>query len=198
MSDTIYSPAPAGLDFQVIQYFVTNPEEELTTLDIGEKFGLNPAHVHTRLAKALEAGALKRVANAEEELVYSLGKTPTTVKPNSGKHPSLHAGGAARIDQALAGKSSKKLTRRREPLVLPAFDQIKLEEGVPLPERGGGHVKTDWPALFNRMKPGTSCVLPVRARSTLGKAITDFAKAKLGELSLRVISETELRLWRTK
>lgn len=194
MSDTIYCPPPAGLDFQVIQYFVTNPEEELTNMDIGEKFGVNPAHVHTRLAKALEAGALKRVANAEEELVYSLGKTPTTVKPNPGKYPSLN-GGAGRLDQALAGR---KPVKTREQMNLPPLTEIPLEEGVPVPAKGGGRVKTDWPALFSRMRPGQSCVLPRRAFSTLGKAVTQYAKAGLGEMATRVVSDTELRLWRIK
>lgn len=194
MSAVIYSPAPAGLDFQVIQYFVTNPEEELTTLDIGEKFGLNPAHVHTRLAKALEAGALKRVTNAEEELVYSLGKTPTAVKPNAGKHPSLKSG-SERIDQALAGGKSAK---NRKPVLLPQLDEIPLEQGVPIASKWGGKVKTEWPALFKRMKAGDSCLLPKGVRSTLGKAITEFAKAELGEMTMRVVSETEVRLWRIK
>ncbi len=191
---TVYSPDPLALEFQVIQYFTTNPEEELTTADIGDKFGVHPARVHTGLAKALEAGALARKSNAEEELVYSLGAGTTNVKPDKAKHPTL-GGKTQRVDQALAGSKVKK-TRDRSPL--PAFDAIPLEKDVPLPPAGGGHVKTNWPALFQRMKPGESCVLPKRVRSTLGKAITDFGKAKLGELSLRVISDTELRLWRVK
>jgi hypothetical protein len=191
---TVYSPDPFALEFQVIQYFTTNPEEELTTADIGEKFGVHPAQVHTKLARALGASALSRRSNGDDELVYSLGTGTTNVKADKAKHPSLRRGSAPRVDQALAGKPKK--TRDRSPL--PSFDAIPLEKNVPLPPVGGGHVKTDWPALFNRMKPGESCVLPRRVKASLGKAITEFGKAKAGELSTRMISDTELRLWRIK
>lgn len=191
-----YTPEAGSFDFKVVQYFITNPDEELTTLDIGEKFGKHFAKVHTLLARAIDAGLLVRgEPGGDGELIYSRGPAASAsgIKANKAAHPSLNGNGAW---PNTAQPGPKRRSKGR--LELPSLDQIPLETNVPIPAKAGGRLATDWPALFSRMVAGQSCVLPRRARATIGKAITKFNRDGGGEMAIRVISDDELRLWRIK
>lgn len=74
---------------------------------------------------------------------------------------------------------------------------MRIETDVAIPTRVNT-IKHDWPALFQRMQPGQSCVMPAAFKYVLGKACTDFNKAGLGQMSMRRIGDNELRLWRVK
>ena len=64
-----------GLAHKVVEFLTACPEECLTRDDIGVKFGVSPAAVHTQLVEAIASGALVREENLEDgELVYRLGK----------------------------------------------------------------------------------------------------------------------------
>ena len=77
---TAYSPQSGSVAFKVIEFFTTNPDEELSTDNLEAKFGKPAAQFHTHLALALQAGILKRRTNDDDELVYSLGKGTAQVQ----------------------------------------------------------------------------------------------------------------------
>lgn len=185
-----YTPREGSLPWKVIEFLTTNPEEELSPNEISAKFDVPAKQIHTQLALAVQHGTLKR-AESEDELVYCLGTGSPVIKPNRATNPSLHGTGGVWNGNAPTARASRRQ--------LPAIDlaAVQMEAGIPIP--AGRHVvQHDWPALFQRMQPGQSCVIPIAFRYVLGKACTDFKKAELGEMSLRVINEANLRLWRVK
>lgn len=185
-----YAPQQGSVAWKVIEFLTTNPEEELNRENIAAKFDAAPSSVHTLLRQCVEAGLLKRI-EAEDELVYRLGSGTPQIKPNKAAQPSLRAPGAQ-----WPGNVPPPRTPRKP---LPALDlaAVPLETGVAIPT-GRSQVQHDWPALFDRMEPGQSCVIPAAFKYVLGKACGDFKKTGKGEMSIRTINDNELRLWRVK
>jgi hypothetical protein len=179
-----YKPQAGSVAFKTIEYLTTNPEEELTSEDIGIKFDKPSKQVHSLLAEAVKAGALKREENAEQELVYRLGSGVPGIVPAAGRNATL------RTNLSFAAAPPAK----RSPLQIDVA-AIQIETGIPVPS--GRLPRVDWPALFARMKAGESCLLPLQAKATLAAAMCEFKKTGKGEFSLRR-SDTQLRLWRIK
>ena len=74
MTKAPYTPRPGSLPSQVIAFFASNPEEELTLEDIVEKFDTTRGNVHTNLGLAVDAGVLMRERNVDGEYFYCAGK----------------------------------------------------------------------------------------------------------------------------
>lgn len=188
MSPAKYTPQQGSLPYLVIEFLTTNPHEELTCDDIEAKFERSSRQVHSLLAEAVERGAVTRAPGDDGELVYRLGAGSPGVKTNRGRHPALAA------HEALDLAAKKKATRR--PPVEVDIDAISIEKSVPIPH--GGRVRVmDWTGLLSRMAVGDSCSLPEQVKTTLSKACTDSKKAGTGTFTIRRISDTEVRLWRT-
>lgn len=75
MSAPAYKPAPGSLAARVIEYFISNPDEELNSLDVALKFDRDPATVTAGLRPAVHSGALacEPGGRAGERSVYRVG-----------------------------------------------------------------------------------------------------------------------------
>jgi hypothetical protein len=69
--------APYSLAWRVTMFFARNPEEELTSTDIVEKFGVPLAEVHGRLNRAVSDEMLSRTSSGPgrgRKTTYSAGR----------------------------------------------------------------------------------------------------------------------------
>lgn len=188
-----YKPQPGSVAWKVIEFFTTNPDEAMTPEDIGIKFDKPGKQVHSLLAQAVESGALTRKTNSDGELEYSLGTGVPEIKAAPGRAQSHRQSHDAILSGGFLAQRAPQ-SRPKEPLQID-MTAIPIESGIPLPIKGQ-RKRTDWTPLLSRLEPGSSCVLPIRAKFTLGAAITAFKKSGKGLLAMRKISDTELRLWR--
>lgn len=180
-----YTPQQGSVAWKVIEFFTTNPQEELTLADLESKFDKAASQFHSLLGAAVDAGVLKRSTNDDDELVYSIGNGHPQVGVSKARNPSL------RPDALLAGAALGK----RKALAVLDLDAIPLRSDVPLPDRGGR--KVDWSKLFKRMAVGQSCVLPIALRGSLNKACTEAKIAGLGEFAIRGDTDETVAVWRT-
>jgi len=184
-----YRPKPGDLDYRVIEFFTTNPDECLSANDIEAKFDVNAKLVHTRLSAAIEAGALKRASNVDDEIVYSVGTGHPRIKANPVVHPT------ARPDMLMASGVHDK-GNMHHPVLDVDLDKVQLRENVPLPKQGARPRK--WDPLLDRMQVGQSCVLPLSCRSAVSNACNIRKTSGLGEFALRRVNDTEVGVWRIK
>lgn len=183
-----YNPQEGSTAFKVIEFLTTHPDEELTSEDVGAKYDKPAKNVHSLLGAAVLAGALVRGENDDGDIVYRLGTGVAQIPANPSGAPSL------RTASPFVGKPPRRIATARLQLDLQA---VAIESGIALPVKRG-QLGTDWSALFTRMQAGQSCLLPAHSRSALNKACTDYKKAGLGEFSVRMQDEEQLRLWRLK
>lgn len=194
-----YTPQEGSVAYKAIEFLTTHPDEELTTEDVAAKFDKPVKQVHSLLGLAVEKGALERQEN-DGEIVYRLGTGVPAIKPNPGGAPSLRAG----LQEAWSGvkrgeASSVKRKADHAPNSIAVIDlhAVQFETDVPIPD-SAGRPKIDWNGFLDRMATGQSCLLPKGCRATLAKYLTDRKKAGQGEFALRLVSESQLRLWRVK
>lgn len=190
---TIYTPQSGSVAFKVIEFFTTNPDEELSTENLEAKFGKPAAQFHTHLAPALQSGVLKRRTNDDDELVYSLGKGTAQVQANPARHPNL------RPDALLAGAA---LGRKPEPksrihASRLDLDSVQLRDNIPIPDKQGNSVEK-FTALLARMKVGQSCELPAATKTTLAKVCTAHHAEGKGKFTVRKLNITTIGLWRVE
>lgn len=187
-----YNPQEGSVAFKVIEFLTTHPDEELTPDDVGAKYDKPAKNVHSLLGAAVEAGALKRSENDDGDLVYRLGKGAPLVKANPHGAPSLRAS-----TEGAWGGVKQTAKRRRSLRVVIDVDTVIIETDVSPPGRAGG-IKPDYTRLFARMAPGHSCLLPMTAKASLSKACTKLKKAGHGLMSISLIDDDSLRLFRLK
>ncbi len=162
-----YTPQAGSMVSKLIDFFNINGDEELTASDIAEKFGVGASGVHTNLFNAIEAHLIVRKKNEDGEYVYA--------------HPAAASTKGQKAEPAMPARSGSPFTahltvpvkQKRQPPISIDLATLELEEGVPVTT---ARQSLDWPGLFNRMKPGQSCVLPRSAYSSCAKAMTDFKK----------------------
>ena len=182
-----YNPQADSLPSQVIGYFTNNPDEELLLEDISDKFNCSRGNIHTQLARAVEAGMLVRDQNKDGEYIYKAGGNTPKAKPAPAK-PVVRSG--VDIDAVCH-------SRVRNVVPMPDPGEVVIEDAVPLPTRCGPGSKIDWSPLFKRTKPGQSFKLPLAAKATVTKAMTDCHKGNKGLFTIRCFKDTqELRVWR--
>jgi hypothetical protein len=187
---TNYTPQAGSIAYKVIEFFTTNTDEVLTTDDLEAKFGKAAAQFHSILAAAVQAGVLKRKTNDDDELVYSLGKGTTHIAANPGRHPNLQP------DALLAGTTlgRKKMTHRISINKLD-LDKIDLRDNVPLPDKRSNAVEK-LTALLARMSAGQSCELPIAAKTSLSKVVSQHHAEDKGKYAIRKLNNETIGLWR--
>lgn len=167
----IYRPEPESLAHRLLTHLLNaggDEDAQLDRNDVAELFRVAPARVHTDLAAAVIAGALKRGVNPDGEAVYSMGR--------------------AKVDLGLTKR------RRSEPIQIDVT-KIKVERDVPLPRQPG--TSTRWHTLLGRMLPGDSFALPMPTRSSLQKAVGEFKTANPGtRFTVRRMEDGTVRCWR--
>ena len=180
MKNTTYLPKIGTLPAQVITFFAANPDEELTCMDIAEKFTCSRHSVHTNLAMCVDAGLLKRITNADSDPAYIATEFTSSA--------------ARRIAATtLAPKRRKPTPRHAVPL-----DKLKVEDDIQIPTTSTIKGIDKWAPVFDKLKkPGQSIELPIEARGAVGAAMTK-RNQKLGKrmFCIRIMSETTCRIWR--
>ncbi len=187
-----YKPRLDSIPGRVVSWFRENPEEELTSADIIEKFETGQQHIHTVLGPAVEAGLLARHKNEDLELVYHLaGK--------SKGRPALQA--VANAPSSSSPFGAPKRSRQNPAATKAALSSIDLaalpiEDNVPLPPgRHNGGI--DWTPLLKRLKVNQSAAVPYLARFTLRNALNTAHKSDKARYALRIDKQAEqLRVWR--
>lgn len=181
-----YRPDPYSLAGRAIEFFTTNPNEELTSFDLAIKFDKPAKQVHSLLAYAVDSGALERTTNDDDEIVYRLGTGAPEIAAAPHKHPTLLSGVPIPPKRAV---SAADVTIDLQSI------QLRDDVPVPLPKRA----RRDWDSLLQRMKVGQSCELPIVLRGAVNAAVTKLKRKGGGsEFALRQTSDDVFGLWRVK
>ncbi|MEW6559613.1 MAG: hypothetical protein AB1412_05380 [Pseudomonadota bacterium] len=143
-----YTPQPGSLAERVLDWFVKNPEEELSSADIARKFDvLATSNVIPQLAAALTHDLLRR-----ERGIFLAG-------------PRFAAWAAARAEGGMASVAPHAPLggRRRTaaPLINP--DDITIHPGVASPRSGKNstdNLAARWRQVYARMEPNTHIEVP--------------------------------------
>lgn len=191
MSNT-YNPQEGSVAYRVIEFFTTNPDEQLTKHDLEAKFDKPANQFHSILGAAVHAGVLNLKANDDDELTYSLGSGTPNIKRNPVRHPSAKPD-ALELGAALGQRSARSKKTKPAPL---DFDAIELVDNAPLPEKRG-ETKAKWLDLFNRMQVNQSCHLPTHTKTTVAKYIQATKAEGKGTFVIRQVDDKTIGLWRT-
>jgi hypothetical protein len=201
----IYIPREGSVVWKVIQFFQTNPDEQLDTDLISAKCDCDRRNVHTLLRPAVQAGLLKRAEDLESgELVYSIGTTqPPERASGGGFHAWLErkakstekdrAPDAGTQSKGTPAKPTAQAAKRAGPFWIDV-ESLPIDKDVPMPPRRGTLI--DWSPVLNRLEVGDSFGLPLAAKSVISKAITDFKKST-GKVLVSRRVDNGIRVWRT-
>lgn len=172
-----YAPRPDSLAAQVIGHLTLHPGAELTLDLIVDIFQTGRGNIHTQLAKALEAGLLKRSKNDDEEYVYTLGKAKHQgAGANLVCRPSENLISKALIADVTARAVAKAFNPAPPP---PGFADLNmtLEDNFPLPSR---RKQPEWMALaetrINEMNVQQSFPFPIGKTASLQKILSEARK----------------------
>jgi hypothetical protein len=185
MSKT-YAPLVDSVAWKAVEYFTTNPDEQLSTQDLEVKFDKPAKQFHSLLGPAIQAGVLKRREGDDGELLYSLGTGCAAIKANKSRNPSL------RTDALLAGANLGR--KKPEPGYMVQLKDIEIRSDVPMPARRPEG--QDWADLLSRLKVKDSFVVPMFLRSQANKACTVAKGDGRGTFTIRKISEEQIGIWR--
>lgn len=183
-----YIPRTDSLAQRVVSHLQRHPDlEGMTLSDMTDLFDVTRGNIHTQLAACIEHKLLKREQNDDAEYVYQRGK----------EFPYLGWPADQAATKVATGKLGKPPISRRQPqpplLIDPA--NLPVEDNVPLPDLRSNRV--DYTALFNRMGVNQSACLPLRARGTLQKQISEVHKTGAARFTVRDMGNDTLRIWRT-
>lgn len=196
--DALYAPEPGDLVHRVCTYLAQSHHrgEALTARDVAEMFEVATSHiVRSQLAAGVYHGYLVEV-NRDGGAYFEPGPRieelqaiPTTKQ--------IGVPMATLSPNVIAPPAKKKIVRTR----LPPLDasKLKVEQGVAIPSRQQmmkGQTRYD--DLFNALQPDCSCAVPVEYAAALRKAVESRVKLHGGKYVVRVMSDTEARIWRTE
>jgi hypothetical protein len=190
MSNTIYTPAAGALDGRVCAYFLKHRDEQLSPNDIALKFDAPVSLVEAALANAITTRLLERVRGGPGGRVwqYRAGQRIVAL---------LITAGAPATSKPPPFPPAAK--RPRKPPVVVDAASIKIERDVALPEARFSKPRTNWPVLFERLAEPNLCSspLPREVRGTLNKAAGEWFGKRGWKFTIRAISDTHIRIWRT-
>ena len=153
MPATTYVFEPGSLADRCLQLLAINAEDDFAPADLASKFDTSSGHVSVAMRLPVAQGLATYLRNTKEGgikcyqatplLLQLLKKTPTTLVTSAAPAPRT-------------GK------RARTPL--PELDKLQIRHDVPVPPPGRGDLgkKSVYAEIWERMKPGSSVVLPDR------------------------------------
>lgn len=166
-----YTPLPGSLPARVLDFFAKNPEEELSTKDIAQKFDVvASANVTPSLATPIVHDLLRRVQGG----AFAIG--PRFI---AWQRAQAAAQNPALIQTAPVQKPAQP---RRPPAPPLNVDAIQVLPGVIAPRSGATgdrseSLKSQIKRVFERMTPNSHVVLPALYRHTAGDELTRWRKA---------------------
>lgn len=158
-----YTPQAGSLPERVLDWFAKNPEEELSSADIAQKFDvLSSSNVQPMLSAPLGHELLRR-----ERGVYVVG-------------PRFAAWHSARM--ARAGVVMAQPPRPPRSTPAPLFDpaDIAIQPGVKSPRSGENstdNLAARWRRLYARMEPNSHVEMPRIYAITAKSALTKWRRA---------------------
>lgn len=211
---TTYKPAPNSKPAKVLAFFRANPDEELQTDDVAEKFGMLRSQVHTLLRPAREAELLQRNRDVLGDYVYVAGPAllaqlpPASTRENAEtKQPAAQQTPAEPATKTVAENATPapgparagKPTGRRRAAVhsIPSFDGAVVRKGVPIPVMKG-RAGAKWQPLFDKLQaPDESVEFDGQYHGAVCAVASKLnAQAKVTRWAVRRVSETRSGLWR--
>lgn len=100
------------------------------------------------------------------------------------------------FDVARDVAKAKRATKKPPPEL--DIDAIKVEKGIAIPDARAGKRGGRYDSLLLRLAVGMSAALPVAHKASLCSAASGWAKRHAGtKFTVRIVSETDVRIWRT-
>lgn len=180
MTDT-YIPKPGTLPARMCEYFIANPDEELTRADVAAKFEVAGSSIDGAISSAVVNGMIATKNNEEMMRVWIAGAN----LPRKG------------FKGWLQRKGQKSSEGRPPPAALPEPDAIVIEKGVPLAVAANLRTRRYEP-IFAKMEIGDSFGVSREAAKKLISAAHAFAKPLSRKFALRQLDESTSRIWRTE
>lgn len=177
-SKSLQSMPHDHLSWRVAHYLNANRAEVLTRADIAAKFDVEASMVDTLMVPAVTAGVVKLDRGTADGNVWRRPQRLRTALPAPFAAP-----------LAAASPAKKAAT-------LVDLSDVKIEAGVALPVKAppGGR----WKAIFDRMGPGDSFALPVRAQHAAGHAVRVYRMhVPTSTFIIRQVPGALVRIWRT-
>lgn len=204
-----YNPQPGSLAALVCEWFANNPDEELTTSDIGRKWSsvTVASDVHSKLVAAVRHGWLMRgpsVSDRVNAAVYAAGpklrlhEAPSIqtvwARPASAKAPTATPTATPDVAPRRASPSSAYAINRNSRIDL---NNIKVEKDIPV-GRPRGDVTPKWEPLLALMtEAGHSVALPLQMQGGLMAYVVKINKGGGRQFVVRKVSNDQCRIWRT-
>lgn len=198
-----YKPQLGSLAQRVCTFLHTNRDEELSRVDIAQKFDCSPNSIDSAPEKALQNQILSRRNCADQGcMVFFAGPKMTEYDPGKAPmppSPDRTASAAANTTLRTLGKQTRKRTQLPELDV----DAIAVHYDRPLPDkahpmRRGANKYAELLAKLDRVN--ASATLPVAYRGTLQKAVVKHTKDQPDSTAkwvVRTVDADTIGIWRT-
>lgn len=183
-----YNPAPTSVAHRVCSYFLTQPEEELSTADVALKFECSKDSVPMLLRPAYEAGLLTRRGG-----IYGRGANLGAWQQRMQER-----------ERKIASSNSNVRATKQPPAHLPDLDMETLppvEKGVPLPDsrQSARRGRTKYDALFLSLAEiGSSRLVPAHYVDAIKKAVAQRRKFHGEAYVLMRVDPQMARIWRVE
>jgi hypothetical protein len=183
----IYVPMRNSLAGRVCAYFMRDPDEELSSVDIALKFDVSQNSVASSLEQCVRAGLL--VCRKGQANVYGAG-------PRLAGDSGLASSPAWLQPQANQPAPASRLANRSAGL--PAPEALQVESGVAMPPARAGLSGRRFDVVFAAMAVGDSFACSLDATKRLCQAAHAYGKPLGRTFASRVVDEKTARIWRTK
>jgi len=183
-----YNPAPTSVAHRVCSYFLTQPEEELSTADVALKFECSKDSVPMLLRPAYEAVLLTRRGG-----IYGRGANLGAWQQRMQER-----------ERKIASSNSNVRATKQPPAHLPDLDMETLppvEKGVPLPDsrQSARRGRTKYDALFLSLAEiGSSRLVPAHYVDAIKKAAAQRRKFHGEAYVLMRVDPQMARIWRVE
>lgn len=190
-----YTPKANSKPAKALEFFLNNPDEELTAHEMAQKFGMVRGSVHTVLRPSVDAQLLNRNRDELGDYVYSRGPklVPGTV-------PAATEDAEPTTPIAVNWPPAPKASQRGKRKVMPDpsfIAALPVDDGVPF-SQAGAHEGQKWAPLFGKLTAaGQSVQFPAEWKTAVqATALKLNRKATDHAWRVRSVSETHARLWR--
>lgn len=164
-----YQPQANSFAGLAVAFFRANDDEELSTYDLGQKFGAGYKSIHTLLRPAIDAGLLARYRDDEGDYIYKAGANIHAKPTAKAKHkpqpkpettPKPHGGNLFATNTSY----SRAL-----------IEQLPVATDRVFSSNGNTKGQSKWTPLMNRLtSTGQSVVFPGGWRNAVTKAVCKF------------------------
>ena len=203
-----YQPEEGGAARRVCIWAYDNRDDTLSTADIAVKFGISSKNaVPSLLERAVSTGFL-RIEKVEGCNYYSAGPSIDRLNVPASSTAGLELQrlmtSASQPQRAASDKvpaSSRKRPGRALPFIDLSAVAVVYDEPLP-PRRAGGKGESYWYPLLKRLDRAGAATAPIDIayRGSITKGIKLYRRGDRAgiEFAVRAVSETHIRVWRTK